>query len=114
MPESLIPLVAIIEGGGDSTTSRRAIVGAPFLLATLAMFLVGLAAHGYREPPLAGSRVCHVPTLDRDLTVFLASSPLHWCWGRASAVRSPAPWRSSPVTHLRAEDARRWIEGGGP
>ena len=50
MPETLIAIVALVgsaEGGED--VAIGAIVGAPFLLATLAMGLVGLFAYIYRE-----------------------------------------------------------------
>jgi cation:H+ antiporter len=73
MPESLIPVVAIIGGAeGSEEVAIGAIVGAPFLLATVAMFLVGLFALAYskRRPQGRGLNV-HAPTLERDLTVFL-------------------------------------------
>ena len=74
MPESFIPLVAVIGGAeGSADVAIGAIVGAPFLLATIAMMLVGLAALGYRNRRQQGRHLrAHVPTLDRDLTVFLA------------------------------------------
>jgi cation:H+ antiporter len=74
MPESFIPIVAVIGGAeGSAEVAIGAIVGAPFLLATIAMMLVGLAALGYRSRRPQGRRLrAHVPTLDRDLTVFLA------------------------------------------
>jgi cation:H+ antiporter len=73
MPESFIPLVAVIGGAeGSADVAIGAIVGAPFLLATIAMMLVGLAALGYRNRREQGRHLrAHVPTLDRDLTVFL-------------------------------------------
>ncbi len=50
MPETLIPIVAVIEGEpGSEEVAIGAIVGAPFLLATIAMMLVGLSALGYRR-----------------------------------------------------------------
>ena len=49
MPESLIPIIAIItEGRQASPVAIGAIVGAPFLLATLAMGVCGAAALAYR------------------------------------------------------------------
>ena len=74
MPESLIPVVAVIQGGeGSEDVAIGAIVGAPFLLATIAMMLVGLSALAYRRRRPQGRHLkAHVPTLDRDLTVFLA------------------------------------------
>ncbi|MGH2992630.1 MAG: sodium:calcium antiporter [Solirubrobacterales bacterium] len=73
MPESLIPIVAVIQGGeGSEDVAIGAIVGAPFLLATIAMMLVGLSALAYRSRrPQGRSLEAHAPTLQRDLTVFL-------------------------------------------
>src|ERR671919_495822 len=74
LPESFVPIVAVIGGAeGSSEVAIGAIVGAPFLLATIAMMLVGLSALGYRHRRSQGRHLrAHVPTLDRDLTVFLA------------------------------------------
>jgi cation:H+ antiporter len=74
MPESLIPVVAVISGReGSENVAIGAIVGAPFLLATIAMMLVGLSALAYRRRRPQGRHLnAHVPTLDRDLSVFLA------------------------------------------
>ncbi|MGI9556803.1 MAG: sodium:calcium antiporter [Solirubrobacterales bacterium] len=73
MPESIIPIVAIIRGGeGSDEVAIGAIVGAPFLLATIAMFLVGLFAILYVSRRAQGTQLTvHVPTLDRDLLFFL-------------------------------------------
>jgi cation:H+ antiporter len=73
MPESLIPVVAVISGReGSEGVAIGAIVGAPFLLATIAMMLVGLSALAYRRRRPQGRHLkAHVPTLDRDLSVFL-------------------------------------------
>jgi len=73
MPESLIPVVAIISGAeGSEDVAIGAIVGAPFLLGTIAMALVGTSAFLYRRrrPQGLGLNV-HVPTLRRDLTFFV-------------------------------------------
>jgi cation:H+ antiporter len=72
MPETLIAIVALIEGSKSEDVAIGAIVGAPFLLATLAMGLVGLSAYLYRHSRPQGITLrAHVPTLDRDLTFFL-------------------------------------------
>src|SRR5262245_50342033 len=47
MPESLIPVVAIIGGTQRNDIAIGAIIGAPFLLATLAMAVSGAAALAY-------------------------------------------------------------------
>ena len=74
MPETLIPIVAIlwIGGGHGHEVGLGAILGAPFMLATLAMFITGLAiiifaARGRRTTELrVNSRV-----LGRDIRFFL-------------------------------------------
>src|SRR5262245_30442556 len=72
MPETLIAIVALIEGTKSEDVAVGAIVGAPFLLATLAMGLVGLTAYVYRRRRTQGILLrAHVPTLDRDLAFFL-------------------------------------------
>ena len=74
MPETLIPIVAVIGAGTDAdSVAIGAIVGAPFLLATLAMALVGFTALLYQRRRRGGRRInAHAPTLERDLSVFLA------------------------------------------
>jgi cation:H+ antiporter len=50
LPESTIPIVAIIGGSeGSEDVAIGAIVGAPFMLTTIAMALVGLAAVGFAK-----------------------------------------------------------------
>ncbi|MDQ3867327.1 MAG: sodium:calcium antiporter [Actinomycetota bacterium] len=73
LPESLIPVTAVVEGGeGSADVAVGAILGAPFLLSTAAMALVGGAAYGWRRrrPQGKGLEV-HFPTLERDLAFFL-------------------------------------------
>ena len=73
MPETLIPIVALIGGRpGADGVAIGAIIGAPFLLATIAMLVVGLSALGYRRRRSQGTHLsAHAPTLDRDLGFFL-------------------------------------------
>src|SRR5689334_13392457 len=73
MPETLIPIVAIIGGSvGSSEVAIGAIVGAPFLLATIAMALVGISALAYvKRRPQGHHLDVHVETLDRDLVFFM-------------------------------------------
>jgi len=73
MPETLIPIVAIIGGvQGSDEVAVGAIVGAPFLLATIAMALVGISALAYVKRRPQGHRLdVHVETLDRDLIFFM-------------------------------------------
>jgi cation:H+ antiporter len=94
MPETLIPIVALIgaaEGSGDVAVG--AIVGAPFLLATVAMALVGFSALGYRRRRPQGRNLsAHAPTLERDLGFFFAFFALGLVLGVGlpAAVRIPA------------------------
>src|SRR4051795_3463577 len=64
LPESLIPIVAIIGGEeGSKDVAVGAIIGAPLLLATIAMALVGVAALLYRGRRAQGlSLDVHLPT----------------------------------------------------
>jgi cation:H+ antiporter len=94
LPESTIPIVAIIGGAeGSEDVAIGAIVGAPFMLATIAMALVGLAAIGFAKRREQGrERRVHTPTLKRDLLVFLAllGAALLLGLGLPSPVRVPA------------------------
>jgi cation:H+ antiporter len=73
LPESIVPIVAVIRGGAEShEVAIGAIVGAPFMLATIAMALVGLAAFAFGERREQGRVLrAHRPTLRRDLAFFL-------------------------------------------
>ena len=113
MPETLISIVALVgakEGADD--VAIGAIVGAPFLLATLAMGLVGLFAYLYRRKREQGLELrVHRPTLERDLLFFLAffALALALAWGAPAAAadprRHPLPARL-PALH-RPHAARR-------
>jgi len=74
LPETLIPIVAVVGGGaGADEVATGAIIGAPFMLATLAMVLVGGAALAYRRRRPQGTRLAvHAETLARDLGFFMA------------------------------------------
>ncbi len=93
MPETLIAIVALIDATeGSEDVAVGAIVGAPFLLATLAMGLVGLFAYLYRGRRAQGVKLdAHGPTLERDLLFFLAFFTLAGvlAWGPPAAVRIP-------------------------
>jgi cation:H+ antiporter len=72
LPETMIPIVAILGallvGSGGAAAGEigiGAILGAPFLLATLALFIVGAAALFYRGRRKTGSEV----TVDRQTAI---------------------------------------------
>src|SRR5918996_4624652 len=92
MPETLIAIVALVGATKSEDVAIGAIVGAPFLLATLAMGLVGLFAYIYRKRRRQGTELrAHVPTLDRDLAFFLAFFTLGLAlgWGAPAELRIP-------------------------
>lgn len=72
LPETMIPMVAIIgaalAGSGGAAASEigvGAILGAPFLLATLALFIVGAAGLVYKRRRKTGSEI----TADRQTAI---------------------------------------------
>ncbi|MDQ5819503.1 MAG: sodium:calcium antiporter [Actinomycetota bacterium] len=77
LPETMIPVVAIVvslftgaSAAGDIGVG--AILGAPFLLATLAMFVVGIAVWSYQRRRESGDTVTvDVGTAKRDTLYFL-------------------------------------------
>src|SRR6476659_222770 len=93
MPETLIAIVALVDvSEGSEDVAVGAIVGAPFLLATLAMGLVGLFSYLYRDKRDQGVQLnVHRPTLERDLVFFLVLFTLAGllAWGPPAEVRVP-------------------------
>lgn len=115
MPETLIAIVAIVgtAEGGDQV-AIGSIVGAPFLLATLAMGLVGLFAYLYRDRREQGLELkAHRPTLERDLVFFLSFFALSLAlgWGAPEALRVPV---GVVVMLAYPLYIRRTLRGAGP
>ncbi|HEY7463988.1 MAG TPA: sodium:calcium antiporter [Candidatus Limnocylindria bacterium] len=79
MPETLIPVIAILGPvifGGDAEASHAigvgAILGAPFMLSTLAMFVTGLAIVLFARGGRRGTQMrVNVKVLGRDIGFFL-------------------------------------------
>lgn len=79
LPESMIAVVAILEpyvggddGGEGAAIGVGAILGAPFMLATLALFVVGVSAIAFRRRRPGGSALrIDTATIGRDLGFFL-------------------------------------------
>ena len=94
MPETLIPIVAVLGAKeGSESVAIGSIVGAPFLLATIAMALVGISALAYRGRRDQSRHLSvHAETLERDLAFFAAfyAFGLLLGWGAPEAVRIPA------------------------
>ena len=114
MPETLIAIVALIGAEeGSEDVAVGAIVGAPFLLGTLAMGLVGLFAYLYRDKRDQGLQLnVHRETLERDLVFFLVLFAIAGllAWG------PPAPLRIGVgIAFLVAYVAyiRLTLKGGG-
>jgi cation:H+ antiporter len=91
MPETLIAVVALLDvSEGSEDVAIGAIVGAPFLLGTLAMGLVGLFAYLYRDKRDQGLQLnVHRETLERDLVFFLILFAIAGAlaWGPPAGVR---------------------------
>src|SRR5215217_5547756 len=60
LPETMIPIIAISFGGGGEATDAvgvGAILGAPFMLSTLAMFVTGIGVIFWRARRATGTRM---------------------------------------------------------
>jgi len=72
LPESVIPVVAILAGEASGQIAIGAIIGAPFLLGTLGMAVVGLSASAFRKRRERGTALdLDQRATRRDLLVFL-------------------------------------------
>jgi cation:H+ antiporter len=73
LPETLIPVIAIAfsRGEGSHAVGVGAILGAPFMLSTLAMFVTGLGVIVYRRRRATGTRLAvDTAVLAHDLRYF--------------------------------------------
>ncbi len=73
LPESLIPAVAVLGGQpGSEEVAIGAIIGAPFLLGTVAMIVIGVSALAFRKRREKGREISADPRgMQRDLIFFL-------------------------------------------
>jgi cation:H+ antiporter len=88
LPESVIPIVALAAGGGAEAEEIAigAIIGAPFLLGTLAMLLVVGSAHVFKGRRPQGIEVAiDEHATRRDLTWFLMLMPVGLLLGVSGA-----------------------------
>lgn len=74
LPETIIPVIALICGTGDkgAEIGIGAILGAPLMLSTLAMFVTGMAVFAFSRRRKAGTKViADYSTMTRDLGFFI-------------------------------------------
>ncbi len=118
LPETMIPLIAIVFGGGiaGSEVGVGAILGAPFMLATLAMFVTGVAVLLMRRRRATGTTLDVEPSaIVNDMRYFAvtyavaigaAFLPVGLEWPRrAVAVVLLGLYALHVIGHLRAEAA---------
>ncbi len=90
LPETMIPIVAIFFKGGAAghEVGIGAILGAPFMLSTLAFAMVGLSAIAYARRRQTGHRVVlRRPVILRDMRYFLLVYVVAVAWAlRPEAV----------------------------
>src|SRR5215212_8235101 len=73
LPETMIPIIAIAFPTGEASAEIGvgAILGAPFMLATLAMFVTGVVVLVFRgRRPRGEAMAVDVPTVTRDVRYF--------------------------------------------
>jgi cation:H+ antiporter len=73
LPESLIPIVAILSGSARDDIAIGAIIGAPFMLGTLALALTAGAALLFSSRRGRVELRIHHETISRDFIVFLVA-----------------------------------------
>ncbi len=79
LPETMVPLIAVLTGRGEQVNEEvgvGAILGAPFMLSTLAFFLTGAAAWRFGKRRKKASIEPEQGGLRRDLGFFLFSFTL--------------------------------------
>lgn len=87
LPEAIIPIVAILRGETDSAhVGIGAILGAPFMLSTLAFLVVGLSAKGFRQREQGSYLTVDTSIFKRDMRFFLLVFAL-------AAATAFLPWR---------------------
>jgi cation:H+ antiporter len=116
LPESVIPIVALIGGGGPEATEIAigAIIGAPFLLGTLAMLLVVGSAHLFKRRREHGADVVgDERATRRDLTWFLALMPVAIVLGMVAAPDAVRYAGAALLVVAYAAYVRRTVKKGG-
>lgn len=118
LPETMIPLVAILFAGGTAGAEIGigAILGAPFMLATLAMFVTGVAVLGFWRRRAAGTRMqVDLGLLSRDARAFFVTYAI--AIGAAflpSALPPSRGWSRSPSSSSTRATSGRTCATSGP
>jgi cation:H+ antiporter len=77
LPETMIPIIAIVFGSGSESSDHvgvGAILGAPFMLSTLAMFVTGIGVIAFRKRRAAGTTmVVDTAVLVHDIRYFVVA-----------------------------------------
>lgn len=80
LPETMIPIIALGFGGGGEATDEvgiGAVLGAPFMLSTLAMFVTGMGVIGYRSRrPTGTAMTVDTGVLVHDIKYFVVAYAL--------------------------------------
>ncbi|MFB6196687.1 MAG: sodium:calcium antiporter [Halobacteriaceae archaeon] len=78
LPETMIPVIAILQGGkAANEVGVGAILGAPFMLATIAMFLIGSSVLYFKDRRVFGAEFhFNAESTRRDLLFFLGGYTL--------------------------------------
>jgi cation:H+ antiporter len=79
MPETMIPIIAILFASGESShdVGIGAILGAPFMLSTLAMFVTGIGVIAYARRRATGSTMpVNTTVLAHDIRYFVVAYAL--------------------------------------
>jgi cation:H+ antiporter len=116
LPESTIPIVALVSGGGKEAEEIAigAIIGAPFLLGTLAMLLVVGSAHVFKRRREQGIEVAlEERATKRDLTWFLALMPVGLLLGISGAPDAVKYAGAAALVLGYGAYVRSTIKGGG-
>jgi cation:H+ antiporter len=97
LPETMIPVIAIytvwVTGGASSAddVGVGAILGAPFMLATIAMFLIGCSLIFFKSRRSSGAQLkIYAPTTLNDLSFFIIAYTL-------ALIAAIVPWRTLSI-----------------
>jgi cation:H+ antiporter len=101
LPETMIPIIAIVFGGGGESTDDvgiGAVLGAPFMLSTLAMFVTGVGVIAYRSRRPTGTEMTvDTRVLVHDIKYFVVAYTLAIGAAFLPEPLSPLKWLVAAV-----------------